>query len=105
MDEKQIVTSTGALWRLDKVPESLIVIGAGVIGLELGSVWSRLGAKVTVIEFLDRILPGMDKRDRQEQAQRVLKPSRASKFKLGTKGHGGGENRRFRVQASRYRDR
>jgi dihydrolipoamide dehydrogenase len=59
VDEKRIVTSTGAL-ELDAVPGHLVVIGAGVIGLELGSVWRRLGAKVTVIEFLDRILPGMD---------------------------------------------
>jgi dihydrolipoyl dehydrogenase len=59
IDEKQIVSSTGAL-ALEKVPETLVVIGAGVIGLELGSVWARLGAKVTVIEYLDRILPGMD---------------------------------------------
>jgi dihydrolipoamide dehydrogenase len=59
VDEKRIVTSTGAL-ELDTVPKHLVVIGAGVIGLELGSVWRRLGAQVTVIEFLDRILPGMD---------------------------------------------
>ncbi|MBI4048824.1 MAG: FAD-dependent oxidoreductase, partial [Devosia nanyangense] len=59
IDEKQIVTSTGAI-ALDKVPERMLVIGAGVIGLELGSVWNRLGSKVTVVEFLDRILPGMD---------------------------------------------
>lgn len=59
VDEKRIVTSTGAL-ELDKVPGHLVVIGAGVIGLELGSVWRRLGARVTVVEFLDRILPGMD---------------------------------------------
>ena len=59
IDEKQIVTSTGAI-ALDKVPERLLVIGAGVIGLELGSVWNRLGSKVTVVEYLDRILPGMD---------------------------------------------
>ena len=59
VDEKRIVSSTGAL-ALAKVPKDMVVIGAGVIGLELGSVWSRLGAKVTVIEFLDRILPGMD---------------------------------------------
>ncbi|MFL5260171.1 MAG: dihydrolipoyl dehydrogenase [Hyphomicrobiales bacterium] len=59
IDEKQIVSSTGALM-LDRVPQHLAVIGAGVIGLELGSVWARLGAKVTVIEYLDRILPGMD---------------------------------------------
>ena len=59
IDEKRIVSSTGAL-SLDKVPAKLLIIGAGVIGLELGSVWHRLGAKVTVVEFLDRILPGMD---------------------------------------------
>ena len=59
VDEKKVVTSTGALL-LDKVPGKLLVIGAGVIGLELGSVWGRLGAKVEVVEFLDRILPGMD---------------------------------------------
>ncbi len=59
IDEKQVVTSTGAL-SLSKVPGHLLVIGAGVIGLELGSVWRRLGAKVTVVEFLDTILPGMD---------------------------------------------
>jgi dihydrolipoamide dehydrogenase len=59
VDEQRIVTSTGAL-ELSAVPNHLVVIGAGVIGLELGSVWRRLGARVTVIEFLDRILPGMD---------------------------------------------
>src|SRR6185295_12870494 len=59
IDEKRVVSSTGALV-LDKVPERLLVVGAGVIGLELGSVWRRLGAEVTVVEFLDRILPGMD---------------------------------------------
>ena len=60
IDEKRIVSSTGAL-ALDKVPERLLVVGAGVIGLELGSVWRRLGAQVTVVEFLDRILPGIDR--------------------------------------------
>ena len=59
IDEKQIVSSTGAL-ELTKVPGHMVVVGAGVIGLELGSVWRRLGAKVTVVEYLDRILPGMD---------------------------------------------
>jgi dihydrolipoamide dehydrogenase len=59
IDEKTIVSSTGAL-SLGKVPKKLIVVGAGVIGLELGSVWRRLGAEVAVVEFLDRILPGMD---------------------------------------------
>ena len=59
IDEKTVVSSTGAL-ELAAVPKKLVVIGAGVIGLELGSVWRRLGAEVTVIEYLDRILPGMD---------------------------------------------
>ena len=81
-DEKQIVTSTGAL-ALDKVPGKMVVIGAGVIGLEMGSVWSRLGAEVTVVEFLDRILPGMDG-DIAKQTQRVL-GKQGLKFKLGTK--------------------
>ena len=71
IDEKQIVSSTGAL-ALEKVPDTMIVIGAGVIGLELGSVWSRLGAKVTVIEYLDRILPGTDVEVAKE-AQKILK--------------------------------
>ncbi len=82
VDEKQIVTSTGAL-SLAKVPKRLTVIGAGVIGLELGSVWSRLGAKVTVIEFLDRILPGMDG-EIAKQAQRVL-AKQGLTFKLSSK--------------------
>jgi dihydrolipoamide dehydrogenase len=70
VDERHIVSSTGAL-SLESVPQKLVVIGAGVIGLELGSVWSRLGAEVTVIEFLDHILPGMD-REITRHAQRVL---------------------------------
>jgi dihydrolipoamide dehydrogenase len=70
VDETRIVTSTGAL-ELDRVPEHLVVIGAGVIGLELGSVWRRLGSRVTVIEFLDRILPGMDS-EIATAARRVL---------------------------------
>ncbi len=69
-DEKTIVSSTGAI-ALDKRPEKLIVIGAGVIGLELGSVWNRLGTQVTVIEYLDRILPGMDS-EVAKQFQRIL---------------------------------
>ncbi|MEQ8355292.1 MAG: dihydrolipoyl dehydrogenase [Kiloniellaceae bacterium] len=81
-DEKRVVTSTGAL-ALDKVPGKMVVIGAGVIGLEMGSVWSRLGAEVTVVEFLDRILPGMDG-DIAKQSQRVL-GKQGLKFKLGTK--------------------
>ncbi|MEL7197453.1 MAG: dihydrolipoyl dehydrogenase [Pseudomonadota bacterium] len=68
---KRIVDSTGAL-ELEEVPEHLVVIGGGVIGLELGSVWRRLGAKVTVIEFLDQLLPGMDA-DVRKEAGRVFK--------------------------------
>jgi len=82
IDEKQIVTSTGAI-ALDKVPERLLVIGAGVIGLELGSVWSRLGSKVTVVEYLDRILPGMDS-EVARQFQRMLQ-KQGFEFKLGSK--------------------
>jgi dihydrolipoamide dehydrogenase len=82
VDEKRIVTSTGAL-ELAKVPGHLVVIGAGVIGLELGSVWSRLGAEVTVVEFLDRILPGMDG-EIAKQTQRVLKKQGLA-FQLGRK--------------------
>lgn len=65
IDEKQIVSSTGAL-ELTAVPKHLVVIGAGIIGLELGSVWKRLGAKVTVLEYLDRITPRPRCRDSQE---------------------------------------
>ena len=71
IDEERIVSSTGAL-ELKEVPEKLILIGAGVIGLELGSVWRRLGSEVTVIEYLDRILPGMDA-EIAKQAQRIFK--------------------------------
>ena len=60
IDEKVIVSSTGAL-KLDKVPNKMVVVGGGYIGLEMGSVWSRLGAEVQVVEFLDHITPGMDK--------------------------------------------
>jgi len=67
-DKGIVVDSTGAL-SLQKVPEHLVVIGGGVIGLELGSVWGRLGAKVTVVEFLDQILPGMDGEVRKEAAK------------------------------------
>jgi dihydrolipoamide dehydrogenase len=82
IDEKRIVSSTGAL-ALDKVPEKLLVVGAGVIGLELGSVWRRLGAKVTVVEFLDRILPGMDA-EIGKQFQRILQ-KQGMTFKLSHK--------------------
>lgn len=71
VDEKTIVTSTGAL-SLDKIPASMVVIGAGVIGLEMGSVYARLGAKVTVVEFLDNITPGMDG-EVAKSFQRILK--------------------------------
>ncbi|CEJ10437.1 Dihydrolipoyl dehydrogenase 3 [bacterium YEK0313] len=70
IDEKQIVSSEGAL-ALDKVPGKLVVIGAGVIGLELGSVWRRLGAEVHVVEYLDRVLPGMDG-EVAKQFQRII---------------------------------
>jgi dihydrolipoamide dehydrogenase len=82
IDEKRIVSSTGAL-ELDKVPERLLVIGAGVIGLELGSVWRRLGSQVTVVEFLDRILPGMDG-EVCKQFQRILQKQGIT-FKLSSK--------------------
>jgi len=68
IDHEAIVDSTSAL-ELSKVPETMVVIGGGVIGLELGSVWRRLGAKVTVVEFLDQILPGMDGEVRKECAR------------------------------------
>ena len=82
VDEKQIVTSTGAL-ELDKIPGHLVVVGGGVIGLELGSVWKRLGAAVTVVEFLDRIVPGMDT-EIATAFQRILQ-KQGIKFRLGTK--------------------
>ncbi|RUX29520.1 dihydrolipoyl dehydrogenase [Mesorhizobium sp. M2A.F.Ca.ET.042.01.1.1] len=81
-DEKVIVSSTGAL-SLAKVPEHLVVVGGGVIGLELGSVWARLGAKVTVVEFLDNILGGMDG-EVSKQFQRLLS-KQGFEFKLGAK--------------------
>ncbi|AZO60529.1 MAG: dihydrolipoyl dehydrogenase [Mesorhizobium sp.] len=81
-DEKVIVSSTGAL-SLAKVPGSLVVVGGGVIGLELGSVWARLGAKVTVVEFLDTILGGMDG-EVSKQFQRLLS-KQGFEFKLGAK--------------------
>ncbi len=79
VDEKKIVTSTGAL-ELDKVPEKMIVIGAGIIGLEMGTVWRRLGAEVEVVEYLPRILPGID----DEIANNFMKilQKQGVKFKL-----------------------
>src|SRR5580700_2848038 len=82
IDEKRIVSSTGAL-SLDKVPSKLLIVGAGVIGLELGSVWHRLGAEVTVVEYLDRILPGVDG-EVAKQFQRILE-KQGFKFHLGHK--------------------
>ena len=82
IDEKRIVSSTGAL-ALEKVPAKLLVVGAGVIGLELGSVWRRLGAQVTVVEFLDRIVPGIDL-DVAKNFQRLLEKQGIA-FKLSSK--------------------
>ena len=82
IDEQQIVSSTGAL-SLSTVPTSMIVIGGGVIGLELGSVWRRLGAEVTVVEFMDTLLPGMDL-DIRKQIQRNMKKQKMN-IKLSTK--------------------
>ena len=82
IDERQIISSTGAL-SLPKVPERMIVIGGGYIGLEMGSVWRRLGSEVTVIEYLDRIVPGMDG-EVAEQLRRMLE-KQGIKFRLGTK--------------------
>ena len=82
IDEKRIVSSTGAL-TLPEVPKHLLVVGAGVIGLELGSVWRRLGAQVTVVEFMDTVLPGMDAEVRR-QAQRLFEKQGIA-FKLSSK--------------------
>ena len=82
IDEKNIISSTGAL-SLKKVPEKLAVIGGGYIGLEMGSVWSRLGSEVTVIEYLDFITPGMDKEVSKEFQKILVK--QGMKFKMGSK--------------------
>ena len=82
VDQQAIVDSTGAL-ALPRVPEHLVVIGGGVIGMELGSVWLRLGAKVTVVEYLDQILPGMDEEVRRESAKIFKKQGFA--LRTGTK--------------------
>ena len=82
IDEERVVTNTGAL-SLNAIPRKLVLIGAGVIGLEMGCVWSRLGSEVTVIEYLDRILPGTDNEVAKE-AQRTFKKQGLT-FKLGTK--------------------
>jgi dihydrolipoamide dehydrogenase len=81
IDEKDILSSTGAL-SLDKVPEKLVIIGAGYIGLEMGSVWSRLGSKVTVIEYAERIVPNMDN-EISDQFQKIL-IKQGIDFKLST---------------------
>ena len=96
IDEKRIVSSTGALV-LDKVPERLLVVGAGVIGLELGSVWRRLGSEVIVVEFLDRILPGMDA-DVCRQFHRILQ-KQGMTFRLSSKVTGvDGSGNRLKAQ-------
>jgi dihydrolipoamide dehydrogenase len=82
VDQQRIVDSTGAL-SLPEVPKSLVVIGAGIIGLELGSVWRRLGAQVTVVEFLDRITPGMDAEVAKAFQRELTK--QGMQFKLGMK--------------------
>ncbi|PSS09225.1 hypothetical protein M430DRAFT_146943 [Amorphotheca resinae ATCC 22711] len=102
VDEKRIVTSTGAL-ALEKVPESMVVIGGGIIGLEMGSVWSRLGAKVTVVEYLGQIGgPGMDS-EISKSAQKILK-KQGIDFKLNTKVLGGdvsGDKIKLEVEAAK----
>ena len=82
IDEKNIVSSTGAL-SFDKVPKKLVIIGGGYIGLEMGSVWSRLGSEVTVIEYLEYITPGMD-REISNEFQKIL-TKQGIKFKMGSK--------------------
>jgi dihydrolipoamide dehydrogenase len=82
IDEKRVVSSTGAL-DLAKVPQKLLVVGAGIIGLELGSVWRRLGAEVTIVEFLDHILPGIDS-EVARQFHRLLQKQGVA-FKLSSK--------------------
>lgn len=82
IDEEKILSSTGAL-ALKGVPKTLVVIGGGYIGLEMGTVWRRLGAEVTVVEFLDRLVPGMDG-EIAKQMQRIL-AKQGMKFRLGTK--------------------
>ncbi len=91
VDEDRIVTSTGAL-EIDEVPDHLVVIGGGYIGLELGSVWQRLGAKVTVVEYLDRLVPGMDA-EIGRTFQRVL-GKQGLNFRLSTKVTGAQADRR-----------
>ena len=82
INEKNIISSTGAI-SLEKVPKSMVVIGGGYIGLEMGSVWSRLGSDVTVIEYLDHITPGMD-REVSKEFQKIL-TKQGIKFLLNNK--------------------
>merc|ERR1712096_172389 len=82
IDEKIIVSSTGAL-SFNKVPKELVIIGGGYIGLEMGSVWKRLGSNVTVVEFLDHIIPGMDS-DISTEFLKILK-KQGINFKLNSK--------------------
>jgi len=102
IDEKRIITSTGAI-ALEKIPESMVVIGGGIIGLEMGSVWSRLGTKVTVVEFLGQIGgPGMDN-EVAKAAQKILK-KQGIEFKLNTKVMGGdasGDKVKLQVEAAK----
>jgi dihydrolipoamide dehydrogenase len=102
IDEKRIITSTGAI-ALEKVPGTMVVIGGGIIGLEMGSVWSRLGSKVTVVEFLAQIGgPGMDS-EISKSTQKILK-KQGIDFKLNTKvlsGDASGEKIKLEVEASK----
>ena len=83
IDEKVMVSSTGAL-ALEKVPNKMVVIGGGVIGLELGSAWMKLGADVRVVEYMDHILPGMD-REVSDSFHKILKRQKGMKFNLSSK--------------------
>ncbi|CAF9920046.1 MAG: dihydrolipoamide dehydrogenase precursor [Heterodermia speciosa] len=102
IDEKRVVTSTGAI-SLNEVPKKMVVIGGGIIGLEMGSVWSRLGAEVTVVEFLGQIGgPGMDA-EISKMSQKILQ-KQGMKFKLNTKVLGGddsGETLKLEVEAAK----
>lgn len=102
IDEKKVVTSTGAI-ALEEVPKKMIVIGGGIIGLEMGSVWSRLGAEVTVVEFLGQIGgPGMDA-DISKTTKKILE-KQGMKFKLNTKvmeGDDSGEGVNLKVEAAK----
>lgn len=102
IDEKKVVTSTGAI-ALEEVPKKMIVIGGGIIGLEMGSVWSRLGSEVTVVEFLGQIGgPGMDA-DISKSTKKILE-KQGMKFKLNTKvmeGDDSGEGVKLKVEAAK----